>query len=190
MKHHILTTGISLVTNFINAQHPRPSLPEALHQYKEVEKHFLADPLAVAAEINSLNARTNFLKGNPAGFGVTLFYTTTQEGKMVNSLLERFLKKQGINPLHKVPVKGLDKPARDATPEWAQQNVTDALTRLRESFVEHIARLRRRAPDLEIEMNCTGGYKAEVAVLYELGRALHIPVYYLHESFKVCVTLP
>ena len=28
------------------------------------------------------------------------------------------------------------------------------------------------------------------AVLYELGRALRLPIYYLHESFKVSVELP
>jgi putative CRISPR-associated protein (TIGR02619 family) len=41
-----------------------------------------------------------------------------------------------------------------------------------------------------IQFNATGGYKAEVAVLYELGRALRIPVYYLHETYKVAITLP
>jgi hypothetical protein len=29
-----------------------------------------------------------------------------------------------------------------------------------------------------------------VAVLYALGRELDVPVYYMHESFKVCITLP
>ena len=41
-----------------------------------------------------------------------------------------------------------------------------------------------------LELNCTGGYKAECAVLYELGRTLRLPVYYLHETFKVAVELP
>jgi CRISPR/Cas system-associated protein Csm6 len=36
----------------------------------------------------------------------------------------------------------------------------------------------------------TVGYKAECAVLYELGRALRLPVYYLHETFQVAVELP
>jgi len=92
--------------------------------------------------------------------------------------------------IHKIPVKGFDKPARDFTPEYAQQEATQALTQMRDRVVQHIARLRRKSPDLEIELNCTGGYKAEVAVLYELGRALRLPVYYLHETFKTCVTLP
>jgi len=39
-------------------------------------------------------------------------------------------------------------------------------------------------------LNITGGYKAECAVLYELGRTLRLPVYYLHETFQVAVALP
>jgi putative CRISPR-associated protein (TIGR02619 family) len=190
MKHHILTTGISLVTNFVNAQHPRLSLSEALSRHVDVQKHFLADPVAASAEINSLNARTKFLVEKQPAFGATLIYTETAEGKMVTTLLEKFLKKQGIAPLYKIPVKSLDKPAKDATPQWAQQNVTEALTRMQQSVVSHITKLREKSPDLQIELNCTSGYKAEVAVLYEVGRTLRVPVYYLHESFKVCITLP
>ena len=105
MKYHILTTGISLLTNFINAQHPRLSLSEALRRHKDVQKHFLADPVAASAEINSLNARTRFLAEKQPVFGATLIYTETDEGKMVTSLLEKFLKKQGIAPLYKIQVK-------------------------------------------------------------------------------------
>ncbi len=190
MKHHILTTGISLLTNFSNAQHPSLSVAEALRQHKAVQKHFLADPVAASAEINSLNARTRFLAEKLPALGATLIYTETEEGKMVTSLLEKFLKKQGVAPLHKIQVKSLDKPAKDVTPEWAQQNVTEALTSMRQSVVSHIKKLREKSPDLWIELNCTGGYKAEVAVLYALGRDLGVPVYYLHDSFKVCITLP
>jgi putative CRISPR-associated protein (TIGR02619 family) len=190
MEHHILTTGISLVTNFIKAQQSPLSQSEALLRHLEVQKHFLADPVAASAEINSLNSRTKFLEERQPALGATLIYTKTAEGKMVTSLLENFLKKQGIAPLHKIQVKSLDKPAKDSTPEWAQQNVTEALTQLRQSVSSHITKLREKAPDLQIQLNCTSGYKAEVAVLYSLGIELDVPVYYLHESFKVCVTLP
>ena len=61
---------------------------------------------------------------------------------------------------------------------------------MRERVVQHVARLRRQTPALAIELNCTGGYKAEAAVLYELGRTLRLPIYYLHETFQTCVTLP
>jgi putative CRISPR-associated protein (TIGR02619 family) len=191
MQHHILTTGISLLTNFAAAQTPRLSIEEALRRHKELERYFLTDPKAASAEINSLHARTGFLDQKDAvALGVTLVHTNTASGKLVASLLEKFLKRSRVRPLHKIPVKGFDKPARDFTPQFAQQEALEALTQMRERVVEHIAKLRRQSPDLAIELNCTGGYKAEIAVLYELGRALRLPVYYLHEAFKACVTLP
>ncbi len=190
MKHHILTTGVSLLQNFANAQSPRLGLEQTVRHLKEVEQFLAADPTRASAELNSLHARTGFLdvQRRPE-LAVTLVHTETQTGKCVCSLLEKFLKRRGL-AVHKIPVKGFDKPAGNYTPDFAQHEATDALNQMRERVVPHVARLREKTPDLEIELNCTGGYKAEVAVLYELGRALRLPVYYLHETFKTCVTLP
>lgn len=191
MQHHVLTTGISLLTNFAARQTPRLSVEDAVRRHREVEQFFRADPKAASAEINSLHARTGFLdRKTGLALGVTLVHTSTKSGKLVASVLEKFLKRAGVRPLHKIPVKGFDKPAGDFTPEFAQREAVEALTQMRERVVEHIAKLRRQTPDLAIELNCTGGYKAEIAVLYELGRALRLPVYYLHETFKTCITLP
>ena len=44
--------------------------------------------------------------------------------------------------------------------------------------------------NLEVALNITGGFKAEAAILYSLGCELSIPVYYLHETYKVPITLP
>lgn len=38
--------------------------------------------------------------------------------------------------------------------------------------------------------DCTGGYKAECAAVYALGRSLNLPVYYMHETFEAVVELP
>ena len=76
------------------------------------------------------------------------------------------------------------------TPEFAARESADALADGRQRVVEHITRLQRATPPPRIELNCTGGYKAECALLYELGRALRLPVYYLHETFQVAVELP
>jgi putative CRISPR-associated protein (TIGR02619 family) len=84
----------------------------------------------------------------------------------------------------------VDAPARDLTPEFAARECAASLADLRQRVIEHITRLQRTAPPPRIELNCTGGYKAECAVLYELGRTLRLPVYYLHETFKVAVELP
>jgi putative CRISPR-associated protein (TIGR02619 family) len=97
---------------------------------------------------------------------------------------------RGIAPIYKIRIKGLGKPARDATRKWVQQNVTEALTGMRRSVAEHVSRLLRKASGLQFGFNCTDCYKAESAVLYEVGRTLRLPVYYLHETFKTCVTLP
>jgi len=190
MKHHILTTGISLLQNFANAQTPSVDLDDVVRLHRQAEQFLLADPLKASAELNSLHARTGFAgRRGASSLAVTLIHTETATGKCVCSLLEKFLKRRGV-AVHKIPVRGFDKPARDFTPEFAQEEATQALAQMRERVVQHIARLREKPADLEIELNCTGGYKAEVAVLYELGRTLRVPVYYLHESFKTCVTLP
>ncbi len=86
--------------------------------------------------------------------------------------------------VHRLPVRGADAPARDLTPEFASRECSEALSDLRQRVADHIARLRRNKSELDIQLNCTGGYKAECAVLYELGRALRLPVYYLHERSR------
>jgi putative CRISPR-associated protein (TIGR02619 family) len=190
MNHHILTTGISLLQNFARAQTPPVNLDAAVKLHQQVYEFMLADPLNASAELNSLNARTGFANQQGASsFAVTLIHTETAAGKCVCSLLEKFLKRRVV-AVHKIPVRGFDKPARDFTPDFATREATQALAQMRDRVVQHIARLRKHSPDLVIELNCTGGYKAEVAVLYELGRALRLPVYYLHETFKTCITLP
>ena len=50
--------------------------------------------------------------------------------------------------------------------------------------------MKQQHPDLEIALNATGGYKAETAILYRLGCELGLPVYYLHETYRVAITLP
>jgi len=186
MKHHILTIGISLLQNFANSQ--KIEVAEAIKRHPQVKQYLLEDPRKASAEINSLDARTGFMNSGKTDLEVTLIRTETDSGKCVASLLENFLKSKRIK-VHRIPVKGLNKPAGDFTPEFAQREANEALTQMRESVARHIGRLRQNMRP-EIELNCTGGFKAEVAVLYELGRALRVPVYYLHETFKICITLP
>jgi putative CRISPR-associated protein (TIGR02619 family) len=186
MNHHILTTGVSLLQNFANSQ--KIEIAEAIQRHSQVKEYLFENPRKASAEINSLDARVGLLNSRKANLDVTLIRTETDAGKCVASLLEKFLKSKRIN-VHRIPVKGFDKPAGDFTAEFAQREATEALTQMRESVIRHIGKLQQN-PRPEIELNCTGGYKAEVAVLYELGRTLRLPVYYLHESFKVCITLP
>ncbi|MEJ5237884.1 putative CRISPR-associated protein [Limisphaera sp. VF-2] len=190
MEHHILTVGVSLLQNFARSKSPPVDFEFALKHHPEVWTFLLENPTAASAEINSLEMRTRFLSSpSPPSLSVTLIHTETPLGKCTCSLLERFLKKCKVR-VDKIPVKGFDKPAGDADPEFAQREALEALTQMRERVIRHIIRLKEQSPDLSIHLNATGGYKAEVAVLYELGRFLRLPVYYLHETFRTCVTLP
>jgi len=185
--YHILTVGISLLTNFARERGWSPEA--ALKKHQAMAEYLRAEPAKASAELNSLESRTGFLLGKAPGLNVTLVFTATGMGKTTTSLLEKELKHRKVT-VHKLPVRGFDAPARDLTPEFAASAAAAALSELRERVTDHIARLRRAQPALSIQLNCTGGFKAECAVLYELGRALRLPVYYLHETFKVAVELP
>lgn len=186
-EHHIVTVGISLLTNFARDRGLKPE--DALRQHKAMLDYLRTDPRKASAEINSLDSRTGFLAGKTSGLAVTLVFTTTPPGKCVASLLEKELKARKV-AVHKLPVRGVDAPAQDFTLDFAAREAAAALADLRKHVVEHIARLQRATPPPRIELNATGGYKAECAILYELGRTLRLPVYYLHETFKVAVELP
>jgi len=186
-SHHLLTVGISLLTNFAKARNL--SVDDAAKQNKAMASSLHADPRKACAEMNSLDSRTGFLGGKAPDLAVTLAFTATEKGKLCAALIEKELKRRKV-AVHRLPVRGVDAPARDFTPEFAARECAAALADLRQRVTEHIARLQRATPPPGIELNCTGGYKAECAVLYELGRALRLPVYYLHETFQVAVELP
>jgi putative CRISPR-associated protein (TIGR02619 family) len=186
-SHHLLTVGISLLTNF--AREKNLPVDEATRHHKAIAGFLRDDPRKACAEINSLDSRTGFLDGKAPGLAVTLVFTETGKGKLCVSLIEKELKRRKV-VVHRLPVRGVDAPARDLTPEFAARECADALADLRLRVADHLARLRRAQPDLELLLNCTGGFKAECAVLYELGRTLRLPVYYLHETFKVAVEFP
>jgi putative CRISPR-associated protein (TIGR02619 family) len=120
---------------------------------------------------------------------VTLAFTSTDKGKLCASLLEKELKRRKVQ-VHRLPVRGVDAPARDLDSEYTQRECTLALQYLRERVTSYVMRLIAGQSAPRIELNCTGGYKAECAVLYEVGRTLRLPVYYLHETFQVAVELP
>jgi putative CRISPR-associated protein (TIGR02619 family) len=186
-QHHILTVGISLLTNFAREHACTPA--DAMRRNVELKKYLQAQPTKASAELNALDSRTGFLRKPPANLAVTLVFTETPMGKTCASLLEAFFKKQGV-AVGKLPVRAADAPAHDYTPEFAAQEAAAALRELRQRVTAHVAHLQSKTPTPTIQFNATGGFKAECAVLYELGRTLRIPVYYLHESFKVAVELP
>jgi putative CRISPR-associated protein (TIGR02619 family) len=187
-SHHVLTVGISLLSNFEKArQRPRP---DALRRGQQIAQFLAENPRAHCAEITSLESRTGFLRKATPDLGVSLVYTQTEAGRLCAKLIGQYLKTQGVKATL-LQLESLDLPSQEkADPEEVQQLAQRGLEDLRTKLLQHVTNLRRNCPGIAIEFNCTGGYKAECAVLYELGRALRIPVYYLHETFHVAVELP
>jgi len=97
MKHlHVVTVGISLLTNYAKA-HNMP-LEKALRQHKQLAEFLKSDPRAASSEINSLDARTGFLRKKIKGLAVTLVYSATlgKEGSLTARLIANFLKQRGV----------------------------------------------------------------------------------------------
>ena len=85
--HHLLTVGISLLTNFAKARNL--SVDDAAKQHKAIADFLHADSRKACAEINSLDSRTGFLFGKAPGLAVTLAFTATEKGKLCASLIEK-----------------------------------------------------------------------------------------------------
>ena len=189
-SHHILTVGISLLTNFAKANNLH--LERVLRLHKQLTDFLKADPRAACSEINSLDASTGCLRKKPKGLAVTLVYSATagKESQLTARLIGNFLKHRGLE-VAEIKLKDIGVPANpQADPAEAARLAEAGLMRLYDKLESHITKLRRRHPDLRITPNAPGGYKAETAILYGLGCALGLPVYYLHETYRVPITLP
>jgi len=185
---HLVTVGISLLTNFERAS----GLPreKALRRTRALDDFLAKDPRAASAEINALAGRLGGLDAIADGLGVSLVYTETLEGRATAGALRRFLKSRGV-AVAEIKLPGIEMPAeKRADTDIAARAAVAGLQTLREKAAEHVRKMRRQQPDLPIAFNVTGGYKAEVAVLYGLGRELGIPVYYLHETYRAVLELP
>jgi putative CRISPR-associated protein (TIGR02619 family) len=191
MKHlHIVTVGTSLLTNFAKASNL--PLEKVLRQHKQLAEFLKADPGAACSEINSLAARTGLLRKKIEGLAVTLVYsaTTGKESSLAARLIANLLKQRGVE-VAEVKLEDIGVPANpQAEPAEAARLAEAGLIRLYDKLEAHVRKMRQQHPGLDIAINATGGYKAETAIVYGLGCALGIPVYYLHESYRVPITLP
>jgi CRISPR/Cas system-associated protein Csm6 len=106
---------------------------DAAKQHKAIAEFLHADPRKACAEVNSLHSRTGFLDGTPPGPAVTLVFTATAKGKLSASLIEKELKRRKV-AVHRLPVRGVDAPARDFTPEFAARSVCRSITCTRRSM--------------------------------------------------------
>lgn len=185
---HILTVGISLLTNYERASGvPRE---KARRQIKALEEFLARDPCAASAEINALAARLGGLERIGPEIAVTLVYTQTEEGRATAGAIHRFLKARGVT-VAEIKLPGIELPSEKKSDLAAVRRAAEeGLRLLRDKVAGHVRKMRRQSPDLAVAFNATGGFKAEVAVLYGLGRELGIPVYYLHETYRTVIELP
>ena len=187
---HIITVGISLLTNFAKANNL--PLEKVLRLHKQLAAFLKADPRSACSELNSLDARTGFPRKKLKGLAVSLVYAATagRESQLTARLLANFLKQRGVE-VAEIKLKDIGVPANAQTdPAEAARLAEAGLIRLYDTLEAHIGKLRKLHPDLEILLNATGGYKAETAILYGLGCDLGLRVYYLHETYRVPITLP
>lgn len=187
---HIVTVGISLLTNFAKANNL--PLENVLRRHKQLAEFVKADPRASSSEINSLDARTGLLRKKNKGLAVTLVYAATagQESRLAARIIGNFLKLRGVE-VAEVKLKDIGVPANTQAERAEAASLAEAgLIRLYDTLEAHVHKLKKQHPDLEIAFNATGGFKAEAAILYGLGCELGIPVYYLHETYKVPIVLP
>jgi putative CRISPR-associated protein (TIGR02619 family) len=187
---HIVTVGISLLTNYAKASNL--PLGKVLRHHQQLAKFLKADACAACSEINALEARTGFLRKNGKGLAVTLVYSATagKESSLASRLIGNFLKQRGLE-VAEIKLKDIGVPANPQAESAAAARLAEAgLLRLYDKLEAHVEKMRQAHPGLEIAFNATGGYKAETAIVYGLGCALGIPVYYLHETYRVAITLP
>jgi putative CRISPR-associated protein (TIGR02619 family) len=190
MPLHLVTVGISLLTNY--AKSANLPLEKVLRRHKQLADFLKAEPRAACSEINSLDARTGFLRKKPKDLAVTLVYAATSgnESRLTARLIGNFLKARGVT-VTEIKLPDIGVPANpQADPVEAARLAEGGLMRLYDKLKAHIEKLRNQQPDLVIECNATGGFKAETAILYSLGCNFGIHTYYLHETYKVPITLP
>ena len=187
---HIVTVGISLLTNYAKASNL--PLEKVLRHHKQLAEFLKADPRAACSELNSLDARTGLLRKKSKGLAVSLVYSATaaKESHLAARLIGNFLKQRGVE-VAEIKLKDIGIPANpQADPAHAARLAETGLIRLYDKLEAHVQKMKQQHPDLEIALNATGGYKAETAILYGLGCELGVPVYYLHETYRVAITLP
>lgn len=186
---HMVTVGVSLLSNFSR----ETDIPVAdAKKHSDKLKAFLKkNPTAACAEINSLQLRCGILDKRKAKPDIALVVSHNAEGQCAAGIIAAFLKRECGIQVVKLQMSAPDLAARaDADPDEVNRKTREALLAMRDKVQKHVEKIRKQHPNANILFNMTGGYKAEVAVLYELGRFLRVPVYYLHESYKMPVELP
>ncbi|MDK2373340.1 MAG: putative CRISPR-associated protein [Candidatus Korarchaeota archaeon] len=192
---HVITCGISLLTNTIRSMRdePSPSIPEeklrslsnpktlshALGSLSSGERRALEeamlsnlrrDPRRASAEMNAFLGYMDEYSSEVRD--LHLLVSDTDAGKLVAKILDEYLTESGYN-VSKHVVTGFGSEDFDA-----------ALKELREV----VGSIVRRSGD--VVLNLTGGFKAEIAALSVLAAESGLRTYYIHEAARKIVILP
>jgi len=191
---HIITCGISLLTNTVrslsNRESPIPReklqglsdtrrIQETLASLSREEREALEgamlsllreNPKMASAEMNALLSYAE--EFNPSIESVHLISSDTEEGRLTASVLARYLTELG-HEVHEHSVEG-----------FGSEDFDRALIKLK----ERVRRIVERHHS--VVLNLTGGFKAEIAALSVLAAESGLRAYYIHEAAKKVVILP
>lgn len=191
---HIITCGISLLTNTVrslsNRESPIPReklqglsdtrrIQETLASLSREEREALEgamlsllreNPKMASAEMNALLSYAE--EFNPSIESVHLISSDTEEGRLTASVLARYLRELG-HEVQEHTVEG-----------FGSEDFDRALMRLK----ERVRRIVERHHS--VVLNLTGGFKAEIAALSVLAAESGLRAYYIHEAAKKVVILP
>lgn len=191
---HVMTVGVSVITNF--ARDHQVNVTEVPRHGQELYAFIQKNPSHASAELNAFMLRVGKVK-KLSGTEVLLVFSDLPAGGLAAKSIGKYLfTKHQIQTTY-LKLKYLSVPAGKGINSDNQQERDDVqakavsgLRQFRDKVEDFVKNWQRRNPEGEVAFNATGGYKAEVAVLYELGRFLRMPVYYLHETYKTTIELP
>ena len=170
MKKTIITTvGTSLLTNF-RKQTSSETILNANTLFDFIRN---GDPTTVCAETNSLE---RLLK---KGDSVLLMHSHTDEGELCSDALLKYYNRRAIQcETHEV----LDLSYKES------RFKVRGLRSLVGSLIDKIREENNKGIDVII--NATGGFKAEIAYATLVGLLFKTPVYYIHEAFQDIIEMP
>ena len=180
----ISTVGTSLLTNLKRAEetHKLRQLHDAKNWPGLTKELALLKPddRICGAEINSLDQlmrRGGFQQISCLHFCVS----DTEDGKLLGTLLKGYYGE--THPDFRVEVQEI----ADLSSENPERFKVYGLRNLART----VGKLVRNAGDSRyVAFNCTGGYKAQVAIAVLMGQALGVDVYYKHETFAEIISFP
>lgn len=196
MRRHTLisTVGTSLLESNIRRLDeegfPKPENWRELHaafqkeDWKGVAGHLLAIPPServCGAEINTVEEIFN--KGMNTIRNIFFLVSDTPRGKQTGEVLCQYFLSRSDLDLGTVEYHVVEK--------LQDQNPKEFKTHGLRNLVRTVGMLVQRSggPDF-VNIDATGGYKAQIAVAVIMGQSLGIPVFYKHERFNTIIDFP